>query len=458
MIIVPDPPTRDRCEAFAHWTKHVARGAVCVPPALLRKRDRRLHIRQTMREDHRFRIRNRPEGAAAKFDKLAGSVFSFFRGSALLYYRDVAGTDATLPVVFAMGDAHPENFGVMPSVDGTPIFGVNDFDEAWAAPFSWDVKRCATGFQIVGKLNGLKKRERREVVRAFVGGYMATMTACVANRQERDYQFRLDNSPPMIAGLIEDAITERTDFLDDLIDLRHCRFRPTDEVVPQANRRDEFQHIVDRYVRDNDLAGRARPDGFFTVRDVALKKGSGTASLGLDRFFVLLNGWGDAPGRCVVLEMKQARRSSLFGLVPENGFPNQTGAEQIVSAHNMQLVGGDPFYGWTEIEERSFLVRERSPFKDDIDVDDLDASDMATYADICGRALAHTHVRCDPEQNPCDDAAPPDEPIEARILQSVDPDMFCQDVIEFAHDAAKRLRRDHKLFRRDHENGAFRFA
>ena len=86
-----------------------------------------------MREDHQFRIHNRPEGAQAKFDKLAKSAFKFFRGTALLYYRDYAGTDGHLPTVLTIGDVHPENFGVMPNADGAPFFGVNDFDEAYFA-------------------------------------------------------------------------------------------------------------------------------------------------------------------------------------------------------------------------------------------------------------------------------------------------------------------------------------
>lgn len=56
-----------------------------------------------------------PEGAQAKFDKLVKSAFVFFRGTALIFYRDYAGMDAHLPQVFTIGDVHPENFGVMPN-------------------------------------------------------------------------------------------------------------------------------------------------------------------------------------------------------------------------------------------------------------------------------------------------------------------------------------------------------
>jgi uncharacterized protein (DUF2252 family) len=37
----------------------------------------------------------------------------------------------------------------MPNADGVPFFGLNDFDEAAYAPFSWDVKRGAVGFNLM---------------------------------------------------------------------------------------------------------------------------------------------------------------------------------------------------------------------------------------------------------------------------------------------------------------------
>ena len=117
-------------------------------PRMLDGHDRRAHVRQTIREDHRVRIANRNEEADAKFAKLDGSLFSFFRGTCLLFYRDIAGEDAWMPTVLTLGDVHPENFGVMPSVDDVPIFGSNDFDEAFYAPFTYDLKRGATGFMI----------------------------------------------------------------------------------------------------------------------------------------------------------------------------------------------------------------------------------------------------------------------------------------------------------------------
>ena len=158
-----------RVDDFRRLAAANARGEFTMLPRMLTGNDRRRHVRQTVREDHQTRIESGDEDAGAKFDKLAGSVFSFFRGTALLFYRDMAGEDPWMPTVLALGDVHPENFGVMPNADNVPIFGVNDFDEATYAPFTWDLKRGATGFMLAAEEDRrLRPQAQRKIARRFV--------------------------------------------------------------------------------------------------------------------------------------------------------------------------------------------------------------------------------------------------------------------------------------------------
>jgi uncharacterized protein (DUF2252 family) len=177
------------------------------------------------------------------------------------------------------------------------------------------------------------------------------------------------------------------------------RFRSTDEIVPHSKHVKAFQKVIDRYVKENGIDPYGNRKGYFTVCDVAIKKGSGTASLGLDRFWVLVEGPDpDDPAEARLLELKQARPSALTGLVPpqaERDGDDADEAETAVRAQQVHLVGGDPLYGKAEIEGQLFVVGERSPFEDEIDVAALDAKAMATYADVCGRALAQPHARSD---------------------------------------------------------------
>lgn len=448
-------PENDRRQAFAEVARRLAAGEVLQHPLHLDDHDRRLYVRQTLREDHRFRIHNRPEGAQRKFDELARSPVKLFRGTALLFYRDMVGSDPDLPQVFCIGDVHPENYGVMPNTDGVPFFGLNDFDEAEVAPFSWDVKRAALGFYMYSKANGFKKKQRRKVVRDFVSGYLAALEEFARDDRERHHQYRLDNSPKQIRKLIEGAMESRRSFLKDKIDPESGQFTPTHKVVPASSRIAEFQQAIKRYVKHNDIDNRSGRAGHFKVKDVALKKGSGTASLGLDRYWVLVDGETEDHLDDILLELKQARRSALWGLTPQGAAEQPQGqatdseASRIANSHRVHLAGGDPYYGHATIGGESFLVRERSPFKDSIDVDDLDVDEMQDYAGTCGRALAQAHARAD------EDTGLEGQHAERTILQSVQPRVFVDDMIRFAVAATRRLERDYELFCADHCLGAF---
>ncbi|MCA9117562.1 MAG: DUF2252 family protein, partial [Planctomycetaceae bacterium] len=412
----------------------------------------------TIREDHQFRIRSRPEGAQEKFDKLARSAWHFYRGTALLFYRDIAGTDGHLPVVLVIGDAHPENFGVMPNEDGAPFFGVNDFDEAAFAPFSWELKRASVGFYLAMREVGRSRKKARKAVKAFLDGYFDGLLEFARSDREKWHEFRLDNSPPLIRELLKSSRDDREEFLAELVDLKRSVFRPSDEIVPHSKYVEDFQGIIDRY-RSSNRIPETRRTGHFRVKDVAIKKGSGTASLGLDRYFVLIDGPSDNNDDDIVLELKQTRRSALDGLVPEPGNGRKHGpddadepAGRIVSSHSIHLVGGDPYYGQTEIDDQSFLVRERSPCKNDFDIDDLSYSEFKCYADICGRTLSIAHARCDGDTGLMEGDA------EKKILASVHRPLFIGDMIRFAEATAKRICRDFKGYQRDHAAGAFDFT
>ena len=441
----------DRTKAFRAFAEQQATAEVTVPPLLLPRGERRLYIRHTLIEDNFYRIHNRPEGAQAKFAKLTDSMFSFFRGTALLYYRDYAGSDAHLPTVLTIGDVHPENFGVMPNEDGAPFFGLNDFDEAYFAPFSWDVKRGAVGFNIVARNHGLSRSKRRKIVKAFVKAYLQGLLDFARDDREKWHQYRIDNSPPMIRKLLESARTDRKDFLQKWVDLDKGRFVASKKIVPYSKHIKKFQKIINDYRKNGDFTRSGRA-GHFTVKDVAIKKDSGTASLGLDRYFVLIDGATDDPRDDIILELKQTRQSALHGLVPDSSITTKGKAERIVDSHQVHLVGGDPYYGQATIDGESFLVRERSPYKDDIDVDDLNKKELKEYAGICGQTLAQAHARSDEDSGVMKGNA------ELNIINAIIPKVFCADVARFAEVAVKRIRADYKLFKKDYAKGAFQFV
>ena len=270
-----------RVEDFRRLAEARAGGAFVALPRMLTGHDRRRHVRQTIREDHQTRIATADEDARAKFDKLAGSVFSFFRGTALLFYRDMAGEDAWMPTVLALGDVHPENFGVMPNADNVPIFGPNDFDEAAYAPFTWDLKRGATGFMLAAGEHGHGAKRQRRIARRFVEGYVAGVRRFAEDGREQRHEVRLDNAPRLIRDLLKDATAQSrpTGWPTSTSTSSAAASARARRSSPISGRRDEFQRVVDRFVRrqDIDVPPRAAE---MRVKDVAIRRGAGTQSLG----------------------------------------------------------------------------------------------------------------------------------------------------------------------------------
>ena len=92
------------------------------------------------------------ERLARKYASMRASAFAFFRGTAHLFWEDLARAPIrlpTAPLAWASGDLHLENFGSYRGDNRLPYFDVNDFDEACLAPAPWEVARFLTSVHLV---------------------------------------------------------------------------------------------------------------------------------------------------------------------------------------------------------------------------------------------------------------------------------------------------------------------
>ena len=117
-----------------------------------------------------------PAAFRRKFRKMAASPFAFYRGSACVFYADVQGTpdeflDEQTSGVWIHGDLHAENFGTYLNSDGILVFNVNDFDEAYVGPFTWDLKRFAASIALIGYEKAFSDDDIRTIVGACAHGY-----------------------------------------------------------------------------------------------------------------------------------------------------------------------------------------------------------------------------------------------------------------------------------------------
>jgi hypothetical protein len=116
---------------------------------------------------------------AVKHAQMAAGVFEFFRAT---FYRwaqlwpDLAGETAKAPQVLAVGDLHVENFGTWRDLEGRLVWGVNDFDEVHALPYTFDLVRLAASVLLVRKAERLAIGHH-DACRALLSGYADAMEA-----------------------------------------------------------------------------------------------------------------------------------------------------------------------------------------------------------------------------------------------------------------------------------------
>jgi len=110
-----------------------------------------------------------------KHAQMSTGPFRFLRAT---FYRwlelwpTVCARAATAPRVVSVGDLHVENFGTWRDVEGRLVWGVNDFDEVCALPYTQDLIRLATSAVLASRESHLVARPA-DACEAILEGYVA---------------------------------------------------------------------------------------------------------------------------------------------------------------------------------------------------------------------------------------------------------------------------------------------
>ena len=157
-----------------------------------------------------------------------------------------------------------------------------------------------------------------------------------------------------------------------------------------------FQDAVNAYLFHGVAALAVHPnvDGFYKVLSVARKIGSGTGSIGLKRFYVLLKGKHAAYGN-IVLEMKEAANSVLEAYFNYKYSASEEG-KRAVNGERSAYPYANLFTGWTTYpvhSQTSYIVTERSKHSVSADIGEMSKQEYGLYAEQAGKALAMYHIR-----------------------------------------------------------------
>lgn len=349
--------------------------------------------------DHEIRQLNEA-ARQEKYDKMSLSPFRFFRGSSHLFYYDVTriplgfDTPRDKPT-WIQGDLHFENFGVHGNAKGEIIYDVNDFDEGYLGSYLYDLIRMAVSVRLFAEEAGY---DPAPAIQNYVFKYLHDLKKYASGKDPSDVCFTRDNTKGPIKKLIKKAEKKREELMGERTEIingtRRFRALPDMEIVDDATVK-AIQGAWYSYIETIDTEDR-RTESFYTIKDIVRKLDSGTASIGLERYYLLIEGEGGEED--LILEMKQAQTSvpSLFLPVyrPEAEAIHQ--GRRIITSQKAMQAHEDPYLGYLTIDGKEYYVRERSPYKKKLKAKHIKSQeDLENVLCIQGQITAKIHARAD---------------------------------------------------------------
>jgi len=381
----------------------------------------------------RFNAGREPERLALKYRAMCTSPFSFFRGTAHLFWEDLGARRSALPgspLVWACGDLHLENFGSFQGNNGLSYFDLNDFDEAALAPSSWELSRFVASVYVAAPALNFIRADANELVKLFLDAYQTALGRGKARWIERD------TAIGMVRTLLE-RVKRRKRTL--LIESRTSwkkgkrRLRIDDQhTLPATDgQRREVTHWLGMFAKSQ------TDPGFFRILDVA-RRVAGVGSLGLDRYVVLVRGDGGRDGNAI-LDAKQAPTSSLarFDRVRQPAWKSEPGR---VVAIQQRMQGIAPaLLDAVKIGRGGYVLRELQPSKDRLTLKDARGHPrrLRSVIETMGRVTAWAQLRSSGRQG----SATADD-----LIAFADTSGWQRRLIDYGRSYAAQVERDYKVF------------
>src|SRR5215472_4124170 len=343
-----------------------------------------------------------------RYGRMSQSPFAFFRGTAVIQARDLAASPVSGIIVQACGDCHLMNFGGFATPERSLVFYINDFDETFPAPWEWDIKRLVASFVVAARYLTFSEAAAEKAVRAALASYRERISEYAESKtldmwytqihikdllesfkKDRDFVARLNKAARKAHSRSSEAVFPKlTEIVDGrrriadnpplLYHFQQTRDRDWDKQYQGFIRLYEESLQADRRV----LLDRYRPE------DVAVKV-VGVGSVGTRCFVCLYLADDDDP---LFLQAKEARRSVLETPKGKSRYAHQ--GERVVSGQRLIQAASDIFLGWLRVPDgREYYVRQLRDMKVAAEVETFRPQTLASYAAMCGWALARAHAK-----------------------------------------------------------------
>lgn len=353
-----------------------------------------------------------------KFDKMAESPYAFFRGSNHLYWEDFyndwrigffGGISDTL--TWINGDAHIYNYGAYSNHYGDAIFCMDDFDDSIVADYQFDLWRMAISILLDCRENGIfGDIPQRKALSHFGEAYIYEMIS----HMDEDASSEVHLTKSTATGLLKkflskvEAKRSRLKMLNKwtrVVDGK--RVFDSDNPKVQTLDQEEFEEVrnaLDSYRTTLGIIFE-QEEAHFEIKDIVKRVKAGTGSLGSSRYYILLEGDTNSFDDDVILDMKEQGKPPLYRHMNESEkaeydriFPHE--GKRHAMAFKALAEHPDRYLGWLTMNDTTFSVKERSPYKSDFPTEKLKKNKHLYFmSQVWGKTLASRHKRASYELN-----------------------------------------------------------
>jgi uncharacterized protein (DUF2252 family) len=306
---------------------------------------------------------------------------------------------------------------------------------------------------------GFGSSDREDIARSFLDAYIEKLADFKGTGGELTHRLEEDNTSGAVKDLVQ-ASRDRTraELLDryTLVEGGARRFRPIPELAPVARPVAESISLAMPDYIASIPASKRFASSYYAVKDICLKLGSGTGSLGRYRYYILIEGPSASLLDDRILEMKQETPSAVSlaapGLLPSAAYGGHDGRRAALGMKAM-LTNTDVLLGYTTARGAHYMIREKSPHKVDFSYLLLTSKSKFTEAAAyMGKVLAKCHVVSDKDHDAS--LVPVSVDKEITDVVSGNKSAFKAEIVAFASDYAAQVKLDHESFVAAYSSGA----
>lgn len=405
---------------------------------------------------------------------MAANEFSFYRGSAVLFYRDMkhdARHDPWLKNspqasrIFIHGDLHAENFGTYIDRYGIINFDVNDFDEGYVGPFTWDVKRLVTSVNLIAYSKAFSDEKIAQIISNLVRAYLKQIYQYCSSRKEHHTAITIENTQGSVNRLLKASrLGSREAHLDTMtvienFERKFIRSKNTKDVDNQMRHYvllafEEYQRTIPENKKESSWT--------YQVKDVVARTSSGIGSAGRTSYSILIQGKTQALESDIVLFMKPASKSAVSSVIKDQNLEQyfrHDGLRTVLCAYAMHAVTSRWLGYATLYNQIPVVIDEVATHSKNLDWDDINNfEDICLTVEYLGKAMAKIHCISDINSIETEKHArhhtgllPFDiipEHTERTLREAINgnDEEFVRDMVSFAMNYGNQVRRDHHLF------------